>query len=244
MPSNALAESFVTLLDWALRWWLSGRDPGLALIRDNVTELRPVMRWVGAVALALAIVAAGVLLMVRRRGADLADLTLGVGRFVVALSAGWLVFASGWALCDALGSWILGGRPDAGPYVDAVTTALSDAEPAIAMTLSVLGMAAVLGFVAVVLARFVIAVLLVAGIPAVAAASVFRGAGSLRVALAWLLAVLAFRPLSAIIYRVSHDLVTMSREPIVVLLVVTMTFLLSAAMLPGVARLAANGRSV
>ena len=94
MPSNALAESFVTLLDWALRWWLSGRDPGLALIRDNVTELRPVMRWVGAVALALAIVAAGVLLMVRRRGADLADLTLGVGRFVVALSAGWLVFAS------------------------------------------------------------------------------------------------------------------------------------------------------
>lgn len=242
MPSNALAESFATLLDWALRWWLSGGDPGLALIRENVTDLGPVMRWVGAVMLSLALVGAAVLLMVRRRGSDLADLVLGLGRFLFALSAGWLLFASGWALSEALGRWIIGGRPDTDDYLDAVTTALSDAEPALAMTLSVLGMAAVLGFIAVVLARFVVAVLLAAGVPAVAAASVFRGSTSLRLVCGWLLAVVAFRPLTAVIYRISHDLVTSSREPIVILLVVTLTFLLSAAMLPAVARLAAGGR--
>ncbi len=237
MAQNSLAESFVTLLDWALRWWIAGDDPGLGLVKDVTGQLGPVTRWASSVALALAIVVFAVLLVVRRRGSDLADLVLSLGRMLLVVSAGWLVFAAGWALSDALGRWIIGGRSGVGEYVAAVTEALADAEPALAMTLSVLGMSAVLSFIAVVLARFVLAVLLVAGTPVLAATAVSRRAVGLRLAAGWLLAVLAFRPLASVVYRVGHGLVTDSGQPVIVLLSVSLTFLLSAAMLPAVARL-------
>lgn len=237
MAQNSLAESFVTLLDWALHWWIAGEDPGLALVRSLTGQIGPVTRWATAVAMAGTVLAFAVLLMFRRRGSDLADMVLSLSRLVLVLSAGWLVFAAGWALSDALGRWIIGGRPAVGEYVEAVTDALADAEPALAMTLSVLGMSAVLSFIAVVLARFVLAVLLVAGIPVLAAAAVSRRAVGLRIAGGWLLAVLAFRPLACVVYRVGHNLVTGSGQPVIVLLSVALTFLLSAAMLPGVARL-------
>lgn len=237
MAQNSLAESFVTLLDWALHWWITGEDPGLGLVRSLAVQLSPVTRWASAVALALTVVTFAVILMVRRRGSDLADMLLSLGRLLLVLSAGWLVFAAGWALSDALADWILGGRPGVGEYVGAVTEALANAEPALAMTLSVFGMSAVLSFIAVVLARLVLAVLLVSGIPVLAAAAVSRRAVGLRMAGAWLLAVLAFRPLACVVYRVGHRLVTDSGQPVIVLLSVALTFLLSAAMLPGVARL-------
>jgi hypothetical protein len=239
MAQNSLAESFVTLLDWALHWWIAGDDPDLGLLKDLVAQLGPVTRWASAVAMALTVVAFAVLMIVRRRGSDLADLVLTLGRLLLVLSAGWLVFAAGWALSDAVGRWIIGGRPRVGEYVAAVTDALAEAEPALAMTLSVFGMSAVLSFIAVVLARFVLAVLLVAGAPVLAGAAVSRRAVRLRLAGGWLLAVLAFRPLVCVVYRVGHTLVTDSGEPVIVLLSVSLTFLLSAAMLPAVARLGA-----
>lgn len=238
--AQPLAEAFVSLLDWALRWWIGGRDPGLGLLRDNVAELRPVTTWLAGVALALSVVAGAVLLMLRRRGADLAELMMGLGRFALVMFGGWLVLASTWSMSDAIAGWLLGPRPDPQAYREAVTRAVAEADPIMSQVLSIAGIAAVLGFIAMVLARFVIALLLVTGLPVLAAMSVLRSAGNLRLGLAWLAAVLCFRPLASVVYRVSHDLLTYSEEPVLVLVVACLTFLLAASLLPGVARIAAG----
>jgi uncharacterized membrane protein YhaH (DUF805 family) len=76
----------------------------------------------------------------------------------------------------------------------------------------------------------------------VAAASLRSRAPALRSLVAWLVAVLAFKPLAALVYRVSHDLVTSTREPVLVLVVVCLTFTAAAGLLPAVARVAAGVR--
>lgn len=242
MATNALGESFITLLDWVLRWWLNGHTPGLQFVAEQVSAIRPVMRWVAAVALALSLVALATAVMVTRRGHFAAEGVLGLARFLLVLSGGWLVFAAGWSLSEALSRWIIGGRSGVAEYLAAVTDALSATEPALAASLSVVGAAAVLAFVAVVLVRTLVAALLAAAVPVVAASAVFQGRVPLRMALAWMLAVVVFRPLASVVYRLSHDLVTDSTEPVVVLVSVPMMFLLSAMMLPLVARLVGGER--
>lgn len=241
MPGSS-SESFVTLLDWALRWWFRGDDPGLALISAIVAPLRPVMTWIGAAVLALSLTLSAVLIMYRRRGSDVANVVLGVSRFLLALSAGWLLMAAGWTASEGLGRWILGGKADIDGYIAAVTEALAQAQTPIAATLSLAGMAAVMAFLTVVLARVVAAVFLVLGLPLVAAGSLVVTSSALRSGVAWLVAVLCFRPCVSALYRASHALVTDASEPMVVLLVVPMTFLIGAALLPGVARTVAGAR--
>ncbi|MEI2643366.1 MAG: hypothetical protein V9G10_13870 [Candidatus Nanopelagicales bacterium] len=233
--------SFITVLDWALGWWLGGKEPGLGYIRQNVEAVEVVTRWVAFAALALAVVAVAVTLSVRRRGADLADAVIGLGRFLLVLSGGWLALAAAWTASDALGAWIIGGHADRSAYVDAVSEALAQADPALARTLAVVGTAAVLGFIAVVVARLMLTVLVAVGLPVVAALSLRRRVASLRWGGACLVAVMAFRPLAAVVYRMSHGLVLGSKDPVLVLLVVCLTFLLSAALLPAMVRIASVG---
>ncbi len=238
MATNALGESFLTLLDWALRWWVAGSGPGLGFIAAQAATLAPVIRWIAAATLALAVVVGASAIIVTKRGGQLAALVVGLGRFLLVLSAGWLVFAGGWTLSDEVAEWILGSKRGTVEYVTSVTDALADAEPALAMTLSVVGAAACLAFIAVVLVRVVVGVLLMVGVPVIAAVSVAGDSSRMRIALAWSVAVLAFRPAAAIVYRISHDLVTGAREPVVVLLAVPLTFLVTVSILPGIARLA------
>lgn len=232
--------SFITVLDWALSWWLGGEDPGLAYIRRNVETVEVVTRWLAFAALALAVVSVAVTLSVRRRGADLADAVIGLGRFLLVLTAGWLVLAAAWSASNGLGAWIIGGHADRAAYVDAVSSALSEADPALARTLAVVGTAAVLGFIAIAVARLMLTVLVAVALPVVAALSLRRRAPSLRWGAACLIAVMVFRPLSAVVYRMSHGLVTGSRDPILVLVVVCLTFLLAAALLPATVRIAVS----
>lgn len=242
MTTNALGESFVTVVDWALRWWLDGRGPGLTFVAEQVAAVRPVMRWIAAVVLALAVIWVAAAVMLTRRGHHLAAGVLGFGRFLLVLSGGWLFFAAGWSLSQGVARWILGGRADVGSFMAAVTDALAGAEPALAASLSVLGAATALSFVAVSLARVVLAFLLVVGLPIIAAAGSYRGEFRVRTAFSWLLAVLTFPPLSALVYRAGHGLVTGSADPVVVLISVSMMFVISAAMLPLVVRLTAGER--
>lgn len=238
MPAEQpVGAPFITLLRWTLEWWLAGQDPGLALLRRNVVALTPVSRWLAAVALALALVVLAGVLMMRRQGADLADAVVGLGRFLLVLSAGWLVLAAAWGMSDALAGWIVGPRAGTQEYVARVEQALSAADPTLARTLALVGTASVLAFVAMVVARVVLATVIAAGLPVIAALSLRRRAPGVRPVGGWLVAVVAFRPLAAVVYRVSHDLVTGPGEPVLVLVVVCLTFLLSGALLPGVARI-------
>lgn len=234
----SLGEAFTSLVGWALAWWVGGDDPDLAMLRANVMAIRPVTSWLAAVVLGVSVVLAAVVVMVRRNGADLAALVIGLTRSALVVSAGWLLLASSWSMSDGLSRWLLGSRPDIDAYADAVSAAMSQVDPAIGLTLSIVGIAACLGFVAAALARFVIAVLLAVGLPAMAATTVVRGAGGMRLGLSWVVAVMAFKPLNAIVYRVGHGLVSATDDPVLVLLTVALTFLLAAALLPGIASLA------
>jgi hypothetical protein len=238
--AQSFGEAFTSLVGWALAWWVGGDDPDLAMLRANVTAIRPVSSWLAAVVLGVSVVVAAGVVMVRRSGADLAALVIGLARSALVISAGWLLLASSWSMSDGVSRWLLGSRPDIDAYEGAVSAAMSRLDPAIGLTLSIVGIASCLGFVAAVLARFVIAVLLSVGLPAMAALTVVRGAATMRLGLSWVVAVMAFKPLNAIVYRVGHGLVSSTEDPVMVLLAVSLTFLLAAALLPGVASLASG----
>jgi hypothetical protein len=240
--SASFAQTFTSLVEWALSWWVGGDDPGLGALRGAVMAIRPVTSWAVAAALAVSVVIAGGMLLIRRNGQDLAGLLLGLGRSVLVFSAGWLILASCWTLSDAVARWLIGGRPDAAAYVESVMNATSAVDPALGLTMSIVGIGCCLSFVAAVLSRFVIAVLLAVVLPVLAAMSVVR-ADAFGRGLAWLVAVMAFKPLVAVVYRVCHGLLTTTDDPVVVLLVATLSFLLAALLLPATAHVVAGLRT-
>jgi hypothetical protein len=235
--AETFGATFVDLADWALRWWVGDAGPGLEEIRREVLAVRPVGTWLAAAVAALAVVGSGLLLAVRRRGEDLAHVLFGLMRLGLAVSTGWLVAATAWTTSDRLAGWMVGPRAQAGGFTAGLEAALVAVEPGLAVTLSIVGAAACLGFVAVCVARFVAVCLLVVFLPVAAAASMLRPAPTLRIASGWAVSVLAFGPVTAMIYRVGHRVVDSAGDPLVVLLAGELSFLLAAASLPFIARM-------
>lgn len=229
-------------MGWSLHWWLGEDRPGLPALRGQMADMKPVSIWVGAAILAVSLVASGVLVMLRRRGEDLAAMLLGLGRVALTVSGGWLLLSSTWALGEALSAWILGQRGGVAEYRAEVAQAMSQADPAVAMMLAIVGIASCLGFVAVVLVRFVVAGMLAIGMPVLAAAGGRMGLHVRRVAWGWAVAVVAFQPVSAVLYRIGHALALQVREPVLVLLISALTFFLAAGSLPMLARIAGSPR--
>lgn len=225
-------SAFASLVQWLISWWTAGRDPGLALIADATSRMWPVVKWVSAAALAIALVTAGVVLMVRRRGTDLAAAVVGLGRFLLIISAGWLILACAWSLSDAVARWLLGGSVNPEQYREDLTAALSNVEPVLAMTLSVAGIAACLSLIAVIVARFVLAVILTVTVPVLAAFSIAGSLSALRRALSWLVAVIAFRPIAFLVLRSGQQLNNHVRDDLLVLVVAVVTFAAAALVLP------------
>lgn len=240
--SQSFASTYSSLMGWSLHWWLGDDRPGLPALRNQMGDLRPVSIWAGAAVLAVSLVASAVLVMLRRRGEDLAAMLLVLGRVALMVSGGWLLLSSSWSLGDALSNWILGQRGGVAEYRAEVTQAMSQADPAVAMMLSIVGIATCLGFVAVVLVRFVIAGLLAIGMPVLAAAGGRLGVHARRVAWGWAVAVVAFQPVSAVLYRIGHGLALQVQEPVLVLLISALTFFLAAGSLPALARIAGSPR--
>jgi hypothetical protein len=238
--AQSFAHTYASLLAWALTWWADGGGWGLPEVRAQVGDLRPVTRWATAALLALGLVAVALVMVVRRRGEDVAAAVVGAGRALLAVSAGWLILASGWSFGNHVAGWILGRSTGVGEYRREVEEAVSAADPVVALTLSIVGIACCLGFISAVLVRLVVAVLIVVGMPVIAAGSLF-GARALRTVAAWGVAVIAFEPLSAVVYRVGHALALNAREPVLVLLVAAVTSFLAASMLPLTARLVGPG---
>jgi hypothetical protein len=231
------AQTYVALLGWSWSWWSSGGDPDISQVGEFAAAVRPVTRWATAALLALGLVGAGVTLAVRRRGSDLADVVLGVSRALLVVSAGWLILASAWSLGDRMGRWIVGRSAGVGAYRDSVAEAATKADPVVALMLSIVGVACCLAFACVLLGRVVLVVVLVAGMPVLAAGSILSGR-TLRMAGAWAVAVVAFDPLAALVYRVGHGLAVRAEQPVVVLLVACVTSFMAAGMLPLTARVA------
>jgi len=240
--SQSFVDTYASLLAWALNWWSGEGSPGVSDLRAQVAGMRPVSRWVTAALLAVGLVVCAASLMIRRRGSDLADVLVGLARTALAVSAGWLVLASAWSLGDAVAAWILGRDSGLRELRSHLAEAATRADPGLALLLSIVGIACCLGFVAAVLARFVIAAMLVVGLPVLAAGSVTPGGPGLRTGIAWVVAVVAFQPLSAAVYRVGHGLALHAQAPVLVLLIPGLTLFLAASTLPLAARLAGGGR--
>jgi hypothetical protein len=238
--TEAVSETYLSLLAWAWTWWWDTGGLRLSSVRTFVTAMSPVSAWFTTAVLAGGLVLAAAVTMVRRRGADVANLLVGLGRAALAWSATWLLLASAWSLGDASARWIIGGRARVLELRAVVADATTATDPAVCLALCVVGIACCLTFVAVVIGRFGIAVLLALALPVLAAASVLPGARSLRPALSWAVAVAAFPPVCAAIYRVAHGLATGTDEPVVVLLVAGLSFLAAAAALPGMTRVVAR----
>ena len=85
--AQSFGEAFTSLVGWALAWWVGGDDPDLAMLRANVMAIRPVTSWLAAVVLGVSVVLAAVVVMVRRNGADLAALVIGLTRSALVVSA-------------------------------------------------------------------------------------------------------------------------------------------------------------
>ena len=56
------------------------------------------------------------------------------------------------------------------------------------------------------------------------------------------MAVVAFQPVSAVLYRIGHGLALQVQEPVLVLLISALTFFLAAGSLPALARIAGSPR--
>lgn len=235
--AEVFAATFTSLVEWLLDWWIAGHDPGLALVRNAVLQLWPVMRWLSAAVLAGSLVCAAVVIMLRRRGSDLAQLAIGVGRFLLVVAGGWLLIASSWVLCDALADWLLGGSVKASSYGRDLADALGRTEPVLSLTLSVAGIAACLVLVAVIVARFVLAVVFTAVLPVASAASLAAGRASFSRLTGWLIAVLVFRPLAFLVVRAGLHMHSQTRESVVLVIVCLVTLVLAASVLPMTARI-------
>lgn len=235
------AQTYASLLAWVLSWWSERGAPGVSEVGALVTAVRPASKWTAAAVLALSMVGVGILLIVRRRGADLATAVMGLGRALLVVSAGWLVLASAWSLGDRIGRWVIGGGAGVQAYTEHVSRAAAQADPLVGLMLSIVGVACCLAFAAVLVARVFLAVLLAAGMPVLAAGSLLS-ARALRIAGGWAVAVVAFDPLCAVVYRVGHALVTRAEEPVVVLLVAAVTSFTAAGVLPVAARVAGVSR--
>ena len=240
--AQTFGSTFASLVAWLVTWWTGGHDPGLGALRQALLHLWPIIRWLSAAGLALSLVLAGAGLSLRRRGADLAALVIGVGRFLLVCSAGWLVLAWAWSASDALARWILGGSLDAGAYSRELAGALDEVEPVLALTLSVAGIASCLLLVAVILARFALAMVLTVTLPVVAAVSVTRSPLVLRRTVGWLIAVLAFRPLAYVVFRAGQQLHDSTSDGLLALVIAVVTFGAAAAVLPLSARVV-SGRA-
>ncbi|MCU0295488.1 MAG: hypothetical protein MUD05_05460 [Candidatus Nanopelagicales bacterium] len=230
---QSLDASFVTLVDWVLSWWVAGQDPGLTMIGRQVDTIRPVSRWLAFSVLAIVVAIAGLQVALKRRGEPLADALVGGVRVLLALSAGWLLMASAWAMSDALARWLIGGRTGAAGVGQAVAEAIPEVDPLLASTLSIVGIAGCLALAACSLARVVIVVVVACIVPAAAALP----SRAWRVGLAWVGAVIVVKPVNAVIYRVGRSLITGESDPLLVLIATTSMFVLAAGMLPMMARL-------
>lgn len=234
---GAAAATFIHALEgiltWALDLWTGGTGADWGAMRQAAAATAPAVRWLAAAAMATSLVVGAVRVMYHRRGETAADIGVGLLSFVVLSVVSWAAVGAAWTVSEALSQWVLDpAHADPAGYAGAVLGGLQQVDPALAVMLSVLGIAACVALSVALLARAAAAVGLALILPVVAAGGA-RSAG-LR-ALGWALALLAYRPLIAVLYRMLHAVVVVpgqATQPVQTVVVGVSGPLLAAACLP------------
>jgi hypothetical protein len=249
---DGLADALVDMFTLAMTWWLRPDLDPMALGAGAVAGVGPIARTVGAVVLAVGLMGAGVRLAWRRDGSDLVEVVGAVARFVLVVTAGAAVVTALLRLANALTGWIMPTAANT-DITDPTTswlivtlpmavTAVVAAMPIVAVLLAVLFVGSTLAMFVTVLFRTASIIVLMVALPiAAAGGTTITTRQWFPKVLGWLLALIFWRPVAAMVYRIAAELPQAGTETTagslqVILMALTM-MLLAVAALPAMMRL-------
>lgn len=245
---QTMAQAFADMLQAALTWWLGPTGVALKPLLNTLSDpagRNPagLMVWIAGVVAVFALFAAGINVMLRRRMDDAIDIGIGLFKFVLVYTAGWTVLLGLWNLSDDLTNSILGNQgTDAlsAPFTATMTAGIAaQAAPGLMIVLGLIGAILGLFLFFAMLFRIAAIVILAVALPLAAAGAVGSGATKewLPKVTGWLLALIMFRPLAALVYSIGLELMTRSdgADPVMgmligVAVIITTLFSLAALM--------------
>lgn len=230
--AQTMARAFADILQATLTWWLGPSGVALRPLLRTLADpsgRNPagLLAWVAGVVAVFALITAAINLMLRRRMDDAINIGIGLFKFALVYTAGWTVLLGLWNLADELTNTILGDKGTADLSAPFISLTLASAvNPASAGLMIVVGLiGAILGlflFFAMLFRTAAIIILAIA-LPLAAAGAVGSGATKewLPKVTGWLLALIFFRPLAALIYTIGLEVMTRSdgEDPMMGLLI-------------------------
>jgi hypothetical protein len=249
---DGLADALVDMFTLAMTWWLRPDLDPVAIGAGAVAGVGPIARTVGAIVLAVGLMGAGVRLAWRRDGSDLVEVVGAVARFVLVTTAGAAVVTVLLRLSNALTAWIMPTAantditdPTTSWFIvalPAAVTAVVASMPIVAVLLAVLFVGSTLAMFVTVLFRTASIIVLMVALPiAAAGGTTITTRQWFPKVLGWLLALIFWRPVAAMVYRIAAELPQAGTDTTagslqVILMALTM-MLLAVAALPAMMRL-------
>lgn len=218
---QTMAQAFADMLQAALTWWLGPSGVALKPLLNTLSDpggRNPagLMVWLAGVVAVFALISAGINLMLRRRMDDAIDIGIGFFKFVLVYAAGWTVLLGLWNLSDDLTNSILGNKGTealSAPFTATMTAGIAaQAVPGLMIVLGLIGAILGLFLFFAMLFRVAAIVILAIALPLAAAGSVGSGPTKewLPKVTGWLLALIMFRPLAALVYSIGLEVMTRS----------------------------------
>ena len=230
--AQTMARAFADILQATLTWWLGPSGVALKPLLNTLadpTGRNPagVLTWVAGVVAVFALITAAINLMLRRRMDDAIDIGIGLFKFALIYTAGWTVLLGLWNLADELTNMILGDKGAAdlsAPFTSMVlSSAVNPASSGLMIVVGLIGAILGLFLFFAMLFRTAAIVILALALPLAAAGAVGSGATKewLPKVTGWLLALIFFRPLAALIYTIGLEVMTRSNgeDPMMGLLI-------------------------
>lgn len=227
---QTMARAFADVLQATMTWWLGPSGVALKPLLNTLSDptgRNPagLMTWLAGVVAVMALIGAGINLMLRRRMDDAVDVGIGLFKLALVYTAGWTVLLGLWNVSDELTNSILGDRGIAqlsGPFTASMTVGIA-AAPGLMIVLGLLGALLGLFLFFAMLFRVAAIVILAIALPLAAAGSLGTGATKewLPKVTGWLLAFIMFRPVAALIYAVGLEIMTRSdgNDPVMGMLI-------------------------
>lgn len=210
--ARALLDGLTSILTSTLSWWVGIDSPQINDSSGTVVDIRG---WVLPIAAAVAIGGAmwqGIRMMLMRKSEPLIDIARGLMLLAVAATLGTLAPVLAMRAGDSFSVWVINESTD-GDFQTAILESFSSPEK----TSGSIGIMLVLGVLAIIAASIQAmllifrdgAVILLSGVIVLAAAGSFTGAtsGWLRKVTAWLVAIVFYKPVAALVYAATFSLI-------------------------------------
>ena len=230
--AQTMARAFADILQATLTWWLGPSGVALKPLLRTLADpsgRNPagLLAWVAAVVAVFALITAAINLMLRRRLDDAINIGIGLFKFALVYTAGWTVLLGLWNLADELTNTILGDKGTAdlsAPFISlTLASAVNPASSGLMIVVGLIGAILGLFLFFAMLFRTAAIVILAIALPLAAAGAVGSGATKewLPKVTGWLLALIFFRPLAALIYTIGLEVMTRSNgaDPMMGLLI-------------------------